>query len=182
MDAERIDPSQVFEDYPTNKFGKKVDWWKTEQGLEIIRKWRCQGLSIKQTAARMGVDLRTLNTWRKKYPEFDTVLQEGKEYTLAKVERSLFERATGYDYQEEVWELIEGEIRLVRVFKKHAPPDVKAILSFLYNRDPQRWRAIQEPIESTQYKDTVKNVLIAMKQVADDQRERTVEAVVDVTE
>lgn len=180
MEIERID-GEIFDDYPQGKFAKKVDWWRTTQGIEIIRGWRSRGLSIKDVAAKMGVDLRTLRAWRKKYPEFDNVLEEGKAYTVARVERSLFERATGYDYQEEVWELIEGEMRLVRVFKKHAPPDVKAILNFLYNRDPKHWRALQEPLESTQYKDTIKNVLVAMKEVAQDQQERVVEAV-DVTD
>lgn len=173
----------VFEDYPDGKFAKKVDWWHTEQGLEIIRRWRTQGYSIKEVAKKMGIDLRTLNAWRKKYPEFDEKLAEGKESTIAKVEHSLFERATGYDYQEEVWELIEGEMRLVRIFKKHAPPDIKAILNFLYNRDPQHWRAIQEPLEKTQYTETIKNVLIAMKEVAETGQDTTVDVTeVDITD
>ena len=181
MEVEKIEGDIVFDDYPKGKFAKKIDWWITPQGLEIIRGWRMKGLSIKDVAAKMGIDIRTLRTWRKNHPEFDEILTIGKLYTVSKVEHSLFERAIGYDYFEEVYELVEGEMILVRRIKKHAPPDIKAILNFLYNRDPQHWRALQEPLESTQYKDTIKNVLVAMKQVAEDTKERVVEAV-DVTE
>lgn len=177
MSVEKVEGEVLFDDYPINKFGKKVDWWRTPQGLEIIRGWRSKGLSIKDIAEKMGVDIRTFRSWRKNYPEFDEILAEGKDFTIAKVENSLFKRAIGYDYYEEVEELVEGEMRLVRRIKKHAPPDVKAILNFLYNRDPKHWRALQEPLESTQYKDAIKNVLVAMKEVAEDSKERTIDVV-----
>ena len=84
------------------------------------------------------------------------------------VEKSLLKRATGYDYEEEVWELVEGEMLLVRKYKKHMPPDTKAILSWLYNRLPNVWRSVQEPLEQTQYTETIKEILVAMKEVATD--------------
>lgn len=167
----------IFTDYP-DKFAKKIDWWRTPEGLDLIKRWRCQGESIKDIAEkRMGVDIRTLRSWRKDYPEFDEVLAIGKEVTLARVEESLYQRATGYDYIEQTYELVEGEMRLTKEVKKHVPPDVKAILHFLYNRDPQHWRAIQEPIENTQYQDTVKNILVAMKQVAESGQEQTITSI-----
>ena len=171
---EKVTGEVIFDDYPKGKFAKKIDWWNTDEGLDLIRGWRAQGLSIKQVCGRMGIDLRTLRSWRKKYPDFDDVLKIGKEVTIARVEHSLYQRALGYDYEEEVWELIEGELRLTKKFKKHMPPDVKAILHFLYNRDPQHWRSIQESLESTQYVDSVKNVLVAMKEVAETGKEQVV--------
>ena len=167
----------IFTDYP-DKFAKKVDWWRTPEGLDLIKRWRCQGESIKDIAEkRMGIDIRTLRSWRKNYPEFDEVLVLGKEVTIARVEESLYQRAIGYDYIEQVYELVEGEMRLTKEYKRHVPPDIKAILHFLYNRDPNHWRAIQEPIENTQYQDTVKNILVAMKEVAENGEQQTITSV-----
>lgn len=172
----RVIGDVVYTDYP-DKFAKKVDWWRTPEGLDLIKRWRCQGESIRDIAEkRMGIDIRTLRSWRKDYPEFDEVLTIGKEVTLARVEESLYQRAIGYDYVEQTYELVEGEMRLTKEVKKHMPPDVKAILHFLYNRDPQHWRAIQEPIESTEYKETVKDILIAMKEVAESGQTQVVSA------
>lgn len=173
---DRVIGEVVFNDYPDGKFAKKVDWWISAEGMDLIKRWRCQGLSIKQICEKMEVDIRTLRTWRSKHPELEECFVMGKEVTVSRVEQSLYNRATGYDYQEETYELVEGEMRLTKVVKKHMPPDVKAILNFLYNRDPQHWRAIQEPLESTQYKDTIKNILIAMKEVAETGSEKVVNA------
>ena len=91
------------------------------------------------------------------------------------VEEALLKRATGYDYEEDTWELVEGELRLTKKCRKHVPPDVKAILSWLYNRLPNQWRATQEPLETTQYTETIKDILVAMKEVAENGGEVTVE-------
>ena len=39
-------------------------------------------------------------------------------------------------------------MRVTKIVTKFIPPDVKAILAFLYNRDSQNWRAIQQPIDT----------------------------------
>ena len=70
---------------------------------------------------------------------------------------------------------MEGELRVSKVTEKHVPPDVKAILSWLYNRLPGQWRAVQEPLEVTQYTETIKNILVAMKEVAEGGSEKVVE-------
>ena len=97
------------------------------------------------------------------------------EVANSSVEGALLKRATGYTYTEKTWELIEGELRISKVTEKHVPPDVKAILSWLYNRLPGQWRAVQEPLEVTQYTETIKNILVAMKEVADGGSEKVVE-------
>ena len=57
------------------------------------------------------------------------------------VERSLYQRAVGYNVNAEkiFYNRRTGEV--VRVpYIKHVPPDVTAALSWLRNRDPQNWR------------------------------------------
>ena len=179
---EKVIGEVVFDDYPDNKFAKKVDFWRTPEGLDLIRGWRMQGDSVDLIAQKMGIDKRTFRAWRTKYAEFNDVVQTGKEVTIKRVEQSLYNRALGYDYEEITRELIEGEMRTTKIVTKHVPADIKAMLNFLYNRDPQHWRAIQEPLEATQYVESVKNILVAMKQVAESGETRSLEVQEDTNE
>lgn len=172
---EKVAGEIIFSDYPDNKYAKKVDWWKSKSGIDLIRKWRTQGKTIKQVTEMMGVDPRTFRSWRNKYPEFNEALEVGQEVAVSRVEQSLFKRACGYEYTEEVYELVEGEMRLVREYHKHMPADVKAMLHFLFNRDPKNWRAVQAPIEETKYLDAIENILVAMKETANTGEENVVE-------
>ena len=179
---EKVIGEVVFSDYPDNKFAKKVDWWRSPEGIDLIRGWRAQGDSVDLIAEKMGIDIRTFRSWRKKYVEFDDAVTLGKEIAIKRVEASLYNRACGYDYFEETWDLVEGEMRLVRRVKKHCPADVKAILNFLYNRDPQHWRVMQEPLEATQYVETVKSILIGMKEVAESGQNKQIDVKENIVE
>lgn len=170
---EKVIADKVYTDYP-DKYAKKVDWWRSESGLDIIKKWRCEGKTIQQVITAMGVDPRTFRSWRKKYPEFNEAIEVGKDVAVSRVEQSLFKRACGYDYVEQVYELVEGEMRLTKEYHKHMAPDVKAALSFLYNRDSKHWRAIQPPAEETKYLEAIENVLVAMKNTAETGEENVV--------
>ena len=176
---EKVIADIIYTDYP-DKYAKKVDWWRSEAGLDLIRGWRGKGKTIKEVITMMGIDPRTFRSWRKKYPEFNDAIEIGKEVAISRVEQSLFKRACGYDYIEQVYELVEGELRLIREFHKHMPPDVKAALSFLYNRDSKHWRSIQEPLEQTKYTESIQNILVAMKEVAENGQSQSVEITEDI--
>ena len=170
---EKVIGEVVFTDYP-DKYAKKVDWQRSDSGLDLIKGWRAKGKTIKEVITMMGVDPRTFRSWRKQYPEFNEAIEVGKDVAVSRVEQSLFKRACGYDYVEQTFELVEGEMRLVRETRKHMPPDVKAALSFLYNRDSKNWRAIQPPAEETKYLEAIENVLVAMKNTAETGEENVV--------
>lgn len=137
----------VFDDYPVGKYAKKIDWWTSKQGIELISSWRQAGASIKDIYEKIGVDVRTFRSWRKKCSDLEEALVVGKEITNARVIDALYKRAVGFYYDEITSELVEGEMRVVRSVRKYCPPDTKAILSWLYNRYPQEWRVMQAPID-----------------------------------
>lgn len=165
----------VFDDYPVGKYAKKIDWWTSKQGIELISSWRQAGASIKDIYEKIGVDVRTFRSWRKKCPDLGEALVVGKEITNARVIDALYKRAVGFYYDEITSELVEGEMRVVRSVRKYCPPDTKAILSWLYNRYPQEWRAVQEPLDKTRYVETIQNILVAMKEVAENKEPQQVE-------
>lgn len=138
----------VFTDYPVGKFARKIDWWTSEKGIQLIAGWRQAGCTIEEIQNKMGVDPRTFRSWRKKCPKLEDALVLSKEIANVQVINSLYQRAIGMEYDEVTRELIEGELRVTKIVTKYIPPDVKAILAFLYNRDSQNWRAVQQPIDT----------------------------------
>lgn len=138
----------VWDDYPVGKYAKKIDWWTSKQGIELISSWRQEGASIKDIYEKIGVDVRTFRSWRQKCPDLEEALVVGKEITNARVIDALYKRAVGFYYDEEQYDLVEGEMMLTRRYRRYCPPDTKAILSWLFNRYPQEWRAIQAPIDA----------------------------------
>lgn len=158
-------------DFPPDLDGqkKRKAFWLSEEGLALIVGWRRNGASFKEIATKnIGVSMTGFWGWYKQSEELRKACANGKDIADATVEDALYRRAVGYDYWEEIWELIEGELRLAKKFKKHMPPDTKAIMQWLFNRRPDMWRALQEPLESTKFTDTVKDILVAIKKVAED--------------
>lgn len=172
-------------DFPQNLKGQKERkaFWLSEEGLTLIAGWRRQGISVVDVATKyVGVSKTAWFGWCRESEELRHTIAVSKDVANMKVEKSLLKRALGYEYVESTYELIEGEMRLVREHHRHMPPDTKAILSWLYNKMPSEWRTVQEPLESTQYVDTIKNIMVAMKQVAEDGGTRQIEAKEDDAE
>lgn len=56
------------------------------------------------------------------------------------IKKALLRRALGYDYEEKVVEATkDGKQSKVRIFKKHVPPDVKALERVLDEINHGRW-------------------------------------------
>ena len=92
----------------------------------------------------MHVSKRTIIRWTKDHESFADAIRAGKGVSDAKVIRSLYQRATGYEYEEEK-RIIEydkeGNLKPVRVekCKRHVPPDVGAQCFWLKNRQRAQW-------------------------------------------
>lgn len=158
-------PTVEFVDYPISKFGKKVDFWLSPDGLQLISGWRQNGMTIQEITEKIGVDPRTFRAWRKKCPKMDEVLTVGVEISNAKAVNSLFKKVTGFYYDEITRELVEGEMRVTKIVTKYVPPETKACLAWLFNRNSADWRAIQEPLDSDSPSLlAAQNVLVAIRE------------------
>jgi hypothetical protein len=63
---------------------------------------------------------------------------------VRRVERSLYQRANGYNYEAVKVFMPAGSKQPVVVhYTEHCPPDVTAAFIWLKNRDPDRWRDVQ---------------------------------------
>lgn len=119
----------------------KYTEWITEEGLAQITKWAEMGLIGKQISHNMGISHATLCEWQNKFPELLEAIKTGRRVKDFEVENSLLQRATGYQYEEEVYERNqEGELICVKKVLKSQAPDVAAQIFWLKNRQPELWR------------------------------------------
>lgn len=106
-----------------------------EQALKLCM----LGLIDKEMAAFFGVSEQTLNTWKKRHPEFLESLKGGKTLADAGVAAKLFHRACGYEHPEVHISNYQGQITVTDIIK-HYPPDTTAAIFWLKNRQRGLWR------------------------------------------
>ena len=109
----------------------KYEYWLTPEGLLLIEGWARDGLTNEQIAEKIGINVKTLYDWQKNHSNICNALKKGKEVVDRQVEQSLLKRALGYDYEEVTEALVEGEMQVVKVVKKHVVADVGAIAFWL---------------------------------------------------
>lgn len=97
------------------------------------------GATDEQMAKALEVTERTFNNWKKSKPEFFHSLKTAKQVADEAVERSLFQRATGYSHPEEKIFCDKGDIVRAETVK-HFAPDTTACIFWLKNRRPDDWR------------------------------------------
>lgn len=123
-----------------------------------IKKLILSGWDDAQISEFFGIAVSTLIRWKKKNKEFCLTLKDWKKEADLKVEKSLYQRAIGYDYDEVTYEkskigglgikLKKGEIESLKhcdtyktkVVTKQVAPDVTAQIFWLKNRQPDQWR------------------------------------------
>ena len=130
--------------------------WLTEQGLERLAEMAPR-LTDAEMAKEMGISSTTFYEWLKKHPEMSEAVTRARTGADARannesVERSLLETALGgvrvlkkpmklkttsFDSR---GRRVESE-RLVYADEEiYVPPNVKAQIFWLTNREPERWR------------------------------------------
>lgn len=125
----------------------KYQDWIAGDGLLRVAAWARDGLTDKEIAGNIGVSVSTLYCWKNKFTEFSEALKKGKEVADIQVENALFKRAVGYTAVDERVEAEYGEETKRITTAKHVPPDVGAIVFWLKNRRPDKWR--DKPVPDT---------------------------------
>jgi len=128
---------------PKNKGGRPKQDLAKKVDFDRLQKLVAAGLTDKQLAVVFSVNEKTITNW-KEDPRFVAVLKKGKGDADARVERSLWERATGYDYKTtKTIRSNDGKV-IVHEIVEHVPPDPTAMIFWLKNRKPAEWRDRRE--------------------------------------
>lgn len=130
------------EDIGANKYRK----WLEPDNLILLEGWARRGYTDAMVADKCDINVATLYDWKKKFPEINDALKNGKELVDIYAENALLRRALGYETEEVRQEVDEaGHKRMVKVTKT-IPPDVTALIFWLKNRRPDLWRDRPEAV------------------------------------
>lgn len=109
-----------------------------------------KGATNDEIAEAFGITVRTFIRWKQQFPSLAEAVSQGKDIADAKVEKSLYQRAIGYQVTDEE-KTIEmdprtGEQRPAKVKKttKNIVPDTMACMYWLNNRKRTHWSQRQE--------------------------------------
>ena len=115
-----------------------------EEYAQLAENYSLLGATDKEMADLFGVTERTLNQWKKDYPEFLQSLKKGKSIADANVASRLYNRAIGYNCKATKFATSNGKITDSKEFIEHYPPDTTAAIFWLKNRQPEKWRDKKE--------------------------------------
>lgn len=102
-----------------------------EEYNQLAENYALLGATDKEMADLFGVTERTLNQWKKDYPEFLQSLKKGKSIADANVAAKLYNRAIGYDCTATKFATSDGKITDTQEYTEHFPPDTTAAIFWL---------------------------------------------------
>lgn len=127
----------------TNK-GISVDDWLTEEGLLLLESWSRDGYTMVDIANKIGVNKDVFLRWKDLYPEIRKAVSKGKELVDYQVENALLKSALGYKTKEVKVTTTMRYGKVVETIKevvdKEIAPNVSAIQMWLYNRNKDKWK------------------------------------------
>lgn len=120
----------------------KEEFSKQAEKLALI------GATDSEIADFFEVDVRTIYRWKHVHDDFCQALKIGKDVCDDRIERSLYQKASGYEFTEQqAFKVKVGkdqeEIEIVDV-ERHQPADTTAAIFWLKNRRPDDWRDKKE--------------------------------------
>lgn len=132
--------------------------WLEEDNLMLLECWSRDGYTLTDIATRIGITFERLRQWRKRYPEIDKALKQGREIIDYKVENALLKSALGYPTREVKVTTVIRRGQVVETIKettdKEQSPNVSAIQCWLFNRLPDKWKKNRDNIIDLDDKDT----------------------------
>lgn len=99
------------------------------------------GQTDQELAAWFEVDVRTIYRWQAAHPEFCQALKAGKDVADDRVERSLYQKAIGYEQEAvKIFMPAGAESPVYAPYVEKVAPDTTAGIFWLKNRRKGEWR------------------------------------------
>lgn len=99
------------------------------------------GATDQEVADFFEIDVRTVYRWKHDHPEFCQALKAGKEVADDRVERSLYQKAIGYEQDEvKIFMPANAPKPVYAPYRAKIAPDTTAAIFWLKNRRSQEWR------------------------------------------
>lgn len=111
--------------------------------LPIIRKFVALGATDVEIADMLEIDPATFYRWKHDHESFCEAINTSKAHADQRIERSLYQKACGYTYKEDVVSVIKtGQYETaveVTTVERQQPPDTAAMIFWLKNRKRGEW-------------------------------------------
>lgn len=131
----------------------KFETWRLEYGLEFIRRLAEDGYSDEEIAERANLDPTEFKVWSHRHKKLRDALELGRKEADFSVVEAVYKRATGYNVSTKKThklkrvdfdpvtgkKLREYEELAVADDEDYVPPDLRASIFWLKNRQPERW-------------------------------------------
>lgn len=119
--------------------GRPTDY--RQEYAEQAKKLCLLGATDQEIADFFEVSVRTVYRWKANHDDFCQALKAGKEVADERVERSLFQKATGYEQDAVKIFMPAGAAAPVYAdYREKIAPDTTACIFWLKNRRPDLWR------------------------------------------
>ena len=115
-----------------------------QEYIQLAENYALLGATDAEIAEFFSVSEQTLNSWKKKFPQFLESLKKGKAVADSNVASKLYNRAIGYDCKATKIVTYEGKVTDQVEYVEHYPPDTTAAIFWLKNRQPGKWRDKKE--------------------------------------
>lgn len=101
--------------------------------IEQVKKLISKGFNDSEIADFLGVHPVTYFGWKRKHKDFFREIADYKNQANLKIERSLYDRAMGYEHEAVKFFVIKGKVKEVKYIERY-PPDTEALKLWLINR------------------------------------------------
>lgn len=128
---------------PKAKRGRGRPTKRTAVDFAHANQLAAEGLTIPEIARALEIGQSTIYRWMAENKHFRESIHAGRKVADGEVERSLLDRARGYEHPEEKIFCVDGEIIRAETTKRY-PPDTMAAIWWLKNRQPDKWKDKQE--------------------------------------
>ncbi|MDR0439851.1 MAG: hypothetical protein LBI59_02545 [Candidatus Accumulibacter sp.] len=109
--------------------------------VEQARRLAMLGQTDKEMAEFFGVNEATLHRWKHAHKDFCESLKSGKELADSRVAESLYKAALGESVVIDEREQTNADSSVIRTKEiKQVPPSTTAMIFWLKNRQPDKWR------------------------------------------
>lgn len=154
--------------------GRPTDY--RDEYAKQAEKLSALGATDQEIADFFEVDVRTIYRWKNVHDSFCQSLKVGKDIADERVERSLYQKAIGYE-QDEVKIFMPGGASepVYAPFRAKVAPDTTAAIFWLKNRQAAQWRDVKAteitganggPIQSETRVDVGKLSEAALREIA----------------
>jgi hypothetical protein len=111
------------------------------QFVDVARQMAYLGATDRDLAIAFNCTIKCIKDWKALHPAFGAALKLGKKEIDEGVERSLYQRAVGYDYDAvKIFMPAGAKEPIYAPYVEHVPPDTTAAIFWLKNRKPAEWR------------------------------------------